>query len=446
MRSCPHCKAQIPNDAARCQFCTSWLDGIKEPEKASSNSVVYIVDKDLLRFAKFSGSVLGVMIIVGSVLFGIDLKTTQKDTRSIRDEVAKDRDDIRTSVAQFKNLKQEVETLQSAVNASSEEVKAKVKEIQEGSQTVRGIVTQISSAKDMPTLIKITVRDEITRHFYRVLTPDQVASLKESLSQDASAGAMPTRKIYTPKELRELVERDIRETVAFFKKHGLDMKVPPVKVVEETSFMNAAWDGNQVLFGLGMVNSDIFDSYSPTIAFHETTHALIPISFSGQSGSVSESLCDTIAAIMTRQWTIGSMRTANGRAQVLRSLKAPGQAYDDPAFGKDPQVDHMMSLKATSNDLFNDGNALHINLGILNKAVFLMTEGGDHRGQVVKRGIGWEKTEKLYVEVIKRIRDGKSQSIDFAAFKSLVVATAKEVLPLGEDRIAVADAFRAVGL
>ena len=67
-------------------------------------------------------------------------------------------------------------------------------------------------------------------------------------------------------------------------------------------------------------------------------------------------------------WLIGAGLLAAGiNGVALRSMKAPGTAYDDPLIGKDPQPDHMS--RYDSRTLDNGG--VHINSGIPNKAFVL---------------------------------------------------------------------------
>jgi hypothetical protein len=51
----------------------------------------------------------------------------------------------------------------------------------------------------------------------------------------------------------------------------------------------------------------------------------------------------------------------------LRSMKAPGTAYDDPRLGKDPQPAHMDDFVTTT----EDSGGVHINSGIPNRAFYL---------------------------------------------------------------------------
>jgi Zn-dependent metalloprotease len=59
--------------------------------------------------------------------------------------------------------------------------------------------------------------------------------------------------------------------------------------------------------------------------------------------------------------------TPNIAGDALRSMKAPGTAYDDPLVGKDPQPAHMDDYVET----IQDNGGVHINSGIPNHAFYL---------------------------------------------------------------------------
>jgi len=66
-------------------------------------------------------------------------------------------------------------------------------------------------------------------------------------------------------------------------------------------------------------------------------------------------------------WLIGEGLFLKGvGAQAVRSMKAPGTAYDDPVLGKDPQPGHMRDYVRTT----DDNGGVHINSGIPNKAFY----------------------------------------------------------------------------
>ena len=191
-----------------------------------------------------------------------------------------------------------------------------------------------------------------------------------------------------------------------------------------------------------MANSDTYGPYESGIIIHEATHAFFDIRFEGQSGSVSEHICDVMAVIIRGgDWTIGSVRSsAPGRRQALRSLAAPGTAYDSPQLGKDPQVGHMRDYDTGTTD---SGN-VHKNNGILNKAAYLMSEGGEFSGIKVSDGIGREKLGKLYSRVISKL--SSRPEWNFKDFRDLVYSAAVDESLDQKSVDTIHRAFAAVGL
>ena len=146
-----------------------------------------------------------------------------------------------------------------------------------------------------------------------------------------------------------------------------------------TSYVNAFWDGQQLVFGDG--DGKVFDRFTKPmdVLAHEFTHGVTQftaaLTYQGQSGALNESVSDVFAAIAKQRslgqsaqgadWLIGEglfMPTINARA--LRSMKEPGTAYDDPKVGKDPQVGSMSEYVETA----DDNGGVHINSGIPNRA------------------------------------------------------------------------------
>jgi thermolysin len=91
-----------------------------------------------------------------------------------------------------------------------------------------------------------------------------------------------------------------------------------------------------------------------------------------------------------------------------------------------------------------DNSGAHINCGILNKAAFLMSEGGNFGGVVVKNGMGREKLGQLYMEVIRQLP--KQESVTFKKFKNIVLNVAKNKFSDSINIGTIQDSFRAVGL
>ena len=120
MKDCAYCCSQIPDDALRCQYCTSWVkqQTAKHGDKAH---VVFVLDQDLYRFAKFAVAVLGIMILVGVYLFGLDLKDTSKDVKTIREEVKTARDEVKTARDDAKATRETVKTEAAGVKGRAEQ-------------------------------------------------------------------------------------------------------------------------------------------------------------------------------------------------------------------------------------------------------------------------------------------------------------------------------------
>jgi hypothetical protein len=109
-------------------------------------------------------------------------------------------------------------------------------------------------------------------------------------------------------------------------------------------------------------------------------------------------------------WLVGAELLAPGvNGVALRSMAAPGTAYDDPRLGKDPQPAHLRDYVDTT----DDNGGVHINSGIPNKAfhVIATTLGGN----------AWEVAGQVWVDTIT---GDISADCDFATFARLTVAAA----------------------
>jgi len=132
---------------------------------------------------------------------------------------------------------------------------------------------------------------------------------------------------------------------------------------------NAFWDGEQMVYGDGdedlPEDERLFNRF--TIALdvigHELTHGVTQfeakLQYFQQPGALNESMSDVFGSLVKQyqlqqlaseaDWIIGSgLLTANVNGVGIRSMKAPGTAYDDPVLGKDPQPGHMRDYVNTS--------------------------------------------------------------------------------------------------
>ncbi|MDC4202819.1 MAG: M4 family metallopeptidase [Candidatus Manganitrophus sp.] len=182
------------------------------------------------------------------------------------------------------------------------------------------------------------------------------------------------------------------------------------------SYDNAFWNGQQMVYGDGdedMPEQDrLWSRFTSSIDVigHELTHGVTQfeanLAYRFQSGALNESMSDVFGSLVKQRtqnqtadradWLIGEgLFTSNVNATAIRSMKAPGSAYDDPVLGKDPQPAHMKDYKKLA--FWEDNGGVHINSGIPNHAFYrVATELGGH---------AWEKAGMIwYVALRDRIR------------------------------------------
>ncbi|KAJ1328180.1 bacillolysin [Microdochium nivale] len=193
-------------------------------------------------------------------------------------------------------------------------------------------------------------------------------------------------------------------------------------------YENAFWDSEarQMVYGDGHDFITNFTSAVDVIG-HEITHAVTehtaPLNYVGQAGALNESISD-VFGIMIKQlaqnekadeadWLIGEDCLCPGvKGVALRSMKAPGTAYDDPRFGKDPQPAHMRDFRITK----QDNGGVHLYSGIPNKAFQLIA--------VAFGGYSWEKAGKIWW---KTLRSGQiGPNCKFIHFADVTVEVAEE--------------------
>jgi Zn-dependent metalloprotease len=170
-------------------------------------------------------------------------------------------------------------------------------------------------------------------------------------------------------------------------------------------FNNAHWDGRQMIYGDG--DGKYFNRFTASldVVAHELTHGLTQytaaLGFSGQCGALAEHFSDVFGILVKQywreetaaqsDWLIGAeLFTSRVRGRGIRSMKAPGTAYDDPVLGRDPQPKHMRNLVTTS----ADDRGVHVNSGIPNHAFY--------RAAALLGGRAWEVAGRIWFHALTR--------------------------------------------
>src|SRR6202035_2165099 len=98
------------------------------------------------------------------------------------------------------------------------------------------------------------------------------------------------------------------------------------------------------------------------------------------------------------------------QGQALRSMKAPGTAYDNNMLGKDPQPADMQHYLRTA----QDNGGVHINSGIPNHAFYLAA--------VAIGGNAWESAGKIWYQTLTK---GLKSDANFADCAHATIAAAE---------------------
>ena len=210
---------------------------------------------------------------------------------------------------------------------------------------------------------------------------------------------------------------------------------------------NAYWNGEQMVFGDG--DGVLFNRFTVAVDVigHELTHgvtgATANLAYRGQPGALNESVSDVFGSLVKQHelgqsaaeadWLIGAGLLADGvHGVALRSMRAPGTAYDDAQLGgKDPQPAHMRDYLTTT----SDNGGVHTNSGIPNHAFYLAaTALGGH---------AWAEAGHVWYATLT---GGEvPATATFAQFGRLTVSTALALYGRAAHD-AVADAWLQVGV
>ncbi|WP_166981488.1 protealysin inhibitor emfourin [Paramicrobacterium fandaimingii] len=188
---------------------------------------------------------------------------------------------------------------------------------------------------------------------------------------------------------------------------------------------NAFWNSTRMVFGDG--DGEVFNRFTISLSIigHELTHGVTEhtaaLRYAGQSGALNESISDVFGSLVEQyarsqtvgeaSWLIGEgLFTDAVQGQALRSLKAPGTAYDDDVLGIDPQPSTMSGYVETQ----EDNGGVHINSGIPNHAFYLLaTSLGGH---------AWEKAGAIWYRALTA--GGLTADASFAEFADATVTAA----------------------
>jgi Zn-dependent metalloprotease len=210
---------------------------------------------------------------------------------------------------------------------------------------------------------------------------------------------------------------------------------------------NAFWNGRQMVYGDG--DGVVFGPFTKAldVIAHELAHGITQheanLNYRGESGALNESFSDVFGILVQQyklrqtaeesDWLIGSRLLQPGlNARGIRSMKAPGTAYDDSLLGKDPQPGHMEDYIATH----DDNGGVHLNSGIPNRAFYELA--------IRLKGYAWEKAGQIWYKALtEKLRPASK----FHDAMTITVTAAAELYGINSlEQKAVREAWSEVGV
>ncbi|TKH46740.1 bacillolysin [Paenibacillus terrae] len=201
-------------------------------------------------------------------------------------------------------------------------------------------------------------------------------------------------------------------------------------------YNNAFWNGSQMTYGDGDGTTFIAFSGDPDVVGHELTHGVTEytsnLDYYGESGALNESFSDIIGNDIQRtNWLVGDdIYTPSIAGDALRSMSNP-TLYSQP--------DHYSNLYKGS----SDNGGVHTNSGIINKAYYLLAQGGTFHNVTVS-GIGRDAAVQIYYSAFTNYLTSTS---NFSNTRAAVVQAAKDLYGANSAQAtAAAKSFDAVGV
>ncbi|WP_404365898.1 M4 family metallopeptidase [Corallococcus coralloides] len=212
-----------------------------------------------------------------------------------------------------------------------------------------------------------------------------------------------------------------------------------------TNYVNAYWDGTQMVYGDGDGVNSIELGKDADVTVHELTHAVTEyesnLTYSGQSGGLNEAMSDTFGAVCESR--VNNWSTAAAIWMVGEDVWTPGTANDALRYMDDPAKDGVSKDWAPNVTSSTD---VHYSSGVPNLAFALLSKGGVHprgRSSINVPAIGVEKAARIWY---KANTDLFTASTTFAQAKTWTIQAAADLGYDAATQDAVKAAWEAVGV
>lgn len=171
MPTCPYCLEDIKAGAKKCPHCQSSLDA----SAGGAETTTYILDRGLVRFAKFTAAILAVFVLVGVYLFGFDIKEASETASEAKIEVQQalleieqDKATLDAQIAavletldRIESLETEIAAHREAAQKSAEEVKQLIVELRPLREEATQIVVELRTLGAGEATVALSKREEL---------------------------------------------------------------------------------------------------------------------------------------------------------------------------------------------------------------------------------------------------------------------------------------------
>jgi thermolysin len=210
------------------------------------------------------------------------------------------------------------------------------------------------------------------------------------------------------------------------------------------NFDNAFWNGEQMIYGDG--DGTIFREFTAglDVIAHELTHGVTQntsqLDYQGQTGALNESVSDIFGSFVEHMFQPDDKKNWIMGDRIAIGVKGT-RDFIHPANGGPKQPAHMSQLLVTQ----QDNGGVHLNSGIPNNAMFLMTMGGTNDVSMtnVPAGIGWDKAEALWYRANTHYF---METTDFAGAAQGTLTAAKDLNFSANEQAIVECAWIATGV
>ncbi len=223
-----------------------------------------------------------------------------------------------------------------------------------------------------------------------------------------------------------------------------------------TNWVNAYWNGTQMVFGDGDGTQATYLSKSLDVVAHELTHAVTDrtanLNYESESGALNEAMSDIFGAsvevyrdgaVSANTWKIGEeCWTPATSGDALRYMNNP--TTDGYSTDYYPERLYSGSCTPTSS---NDYCGVHGNSGIANLAYYLLVAGGTHprsKTSVSVPAIGMTKAEQIFYRALTT--GLMTSTTNFQGTRNATKTAAEQLYGAGgSDAAAVTACWDAVG-